>query len=101
MNVCKQTSYISHGKTLKRCFNLKFSTYYFPIKTKILTNTQICISVPLKVVTKELVSIIEIITKGMTATKILLINLMTTIYLLITKNDSSSNFHRSIHALFM
>ena len=31
-----------------RCFNVKFSTYYFHMKTKILADFQICISVPLK-----------------------------------------------------
>ena len=31
----------------KRCFNVKSSTYYFYMKTKILAEFQICISVPL------------------------------------------------------
>ena len=30
-----------------RCFNVKFSTYYFHMKTKLLADFQICISVPL------------------------------------------------------
>ena len=33
---------------IKRCFNVKFSTYYFHMKTKILADIQICISVSLK-----------------------------------------------------
>ena len=33
----------------KRCFNVKFSTYYFQMKTKILADFQICIGVPLRV----------------------------------------------------
>ena len=32
---------------IKRCFNMKSSTYYFHKKTKILADFQICISVPL------------------------------------------------------
>ena len=32
----------------KRCFNVKSSIYYFHMKTKILADFQICISVPLK-----------------------------------------------------
>ena len=32
----------------QRCFNVKFSTYYFHMKTKMLTDFQIYISVPLK-----------------------------------------------------
>ena len=31
----------------KRCLNVKFSTYYFHMKTKILAELQICIGVPL------------------------------------------------------
>ena len=31
----------------KRCLNVKSSTYYFRMKTKILLDFQICISVPL------------------------------------------------------
>ena len=31
----------------KRCFNVKFSTYHFHMKTKILAELQICIGVPL------------------------------------------------------
>ena len=37
-------AYISKSK---RCFNVKFSIYLFHIKTKILADFQICISVPL------------------------------------------------------
>ena len=37
----------AHISKNKRCFNVKSSTYYFHMKTKILTNFQICISVPL------------------------------------------------------
>ena len=33
---------------LKKCFNLKSSTYYFHMNTKILADFQICISVTLK-----------------------------------------------------
>ena len=32
----------------KRCFKVKSSTYYFHMKTKMLADFQICISVPLK-----------------------------------------------------
>ena len=35
-------------KKLRRCFNVKSSTYYFHMKTKILLDFQICISVPLR-----------------------------------------------------
>ena len=38
-----------HTSESKRCFNVKSSTYYFHMKTKILTGFQICISVPLKI----------------------------------------------------
>ena len=34
----------------KRCFNVKSSTYYFGIKTKIVTDFQICIEVPLRII---------------------------------------------------
>ena len=37
-----------HISNRKRCFNVKSSTYYFPVKMKILTDFQICISVSLK-----------------------------------------------------
>ena len=36
-----------HISKNKRCFNVKSSTYYFHMKTKILAYPQICISVPL------------------------------------------------------
>ena len=35
-----------HISKSKRCFNVKSSTYYFHVKTKILPGFQICISVP-------------------------------------------------------
>ena len=38
----------AHISKSKRCFNVKSSTYYFLMKTKIFTDFQICISVPLK-----------------------------------------------------
>ena len=41
LNVCKQTFQISQ---VKRCFNVKSSTYYFHLKTKILADVHICIS---------------------------------------------------------
>ena len=37
----------AHISKSKRCFNVKSSTYYFHMKTKILADFQICISVPL------------------------------------------------------
>ena len=36
----------AHVSQSKRCFNVKSSTYYFPMKTKILADFQIFISVP-------------------------------------------------------
>ena len=36
----------AHISKSKRCFIMKSSTYYFHMKTKILTHFQICISVP-------------------------------------------------------
>ena len=36
-----------HISKSKRCFNVKSSTYYLHVKTKILTDFQICINVPL------------------------------------------------------
>ena len=36
-----------HISKSKMCFNVKSSTYYFHMKTKILADFQICISVPL------------------------------------------------------
>ena len=50
LNVYKQTFHISHvriSQKSKMCFNTKSSTYYFHMKTKLLTDFQICISVPL------------------------------------------------------
>ena len=49
LNVCKQTFHTSraHILKIKRCFNAKSSTYYFHMKTKILADFQICISVTL------------------------------------------------------
>ena len=43
------SSHISrvHISKIKSCFNLKFSTYYFHMKTKILSDFQICISASL------------------------------------------------------
>ena len=35
-------------KKIKVCFNVKSPTYYFYVRTKILADFQICISVPLK-----------------------------------------------------
>ena len=45
----KNFSHISgaHTSERKRCFNIKSSTYYFHVKTKMLENFHICISVPL------------------------------------------------------
>ena len=37
----------AHYSKSKRCFNAKFSTYYFHMKTKILADFSICITVPL------------------------------------------------------
>ena len=41
--------FISHVRISQsvKCFNVKSSTYYFHMKTKILADFQICISVPL------------------------------------------------------
>ena len=41
LNVCKQTFHISHmriSQKVKLCFNMKSSTYYFRMKTKILAD---------------------------------------------------------------
>ena len=45
----KNFSYISrtHISESKRCINVKCSTYYFHMKTKILADFEICISAPL------------------------------------------------------
>ena len=42
-------SHISHARIskCKRCFNVKYSTYDFHMKTRILADFQICTSVPL------------------------------------------------------
>ena len=49
LNVCKQNLHISraHISKGKECFNVKPSTNYFHMKTKIFADFQICISVPL------------------------------------------------------
>ena len=47
LNVCKQIISRAHISKSKRYFNVKSSTYYFHMKTKILAYFQICISVPL------------------------------------------------------
>ena len=49
LNVCKQNFDISRAHISKSrwSFNVKSSAYYFHMKTKILTDFQICISVPL------------------------------------------------------
>ena len=52
LNVCtKNFSHISraHVSKSKRCFDVKSTTYYFPIKTEMLTDFQICIRVPLMI----------------------------------------------------
>ena len=48
LNVCKQTFHISHAHISKSSFNVKSSTYYFHMKTKIMADFQICISIPLR-----------------------------------------------------
>ena len=48
LNACKQTFHISHVAHIsknKMCFDVKLSAYYFHMKTKKLTDFQICISV--------------------------------------------------------
>ena len=52
----------AHISKSKRCFNVKSSTYYFHVKTKILPDFQIWISVPLNTVWKQ----VMIITNHMT-----------------------------------
>ena len=46
----KAIFHVSRGCILKRkrCFNVKFPTYYIHVKTKILADFEICISVPCK-----------------------------------------------------
>ena len=39
-----------HISKSKTCFNVKFPTYYFHMKTKILADFQICINVPLRLI---------------------------------------------------
>ena len=46
MFVNKLSTYLTCVYLKKRRFNVKCSTYYFPMKTKILADFQICISVP-------------------------------------------------------
>ena len=43
----------------KRCFNVKSSAYHFYMKTKILADLQICISVPLSKIKELFVTEIE------------------------------------------
>ena len=43
----------AHNSKSKRFFNAKSSTYYFHMKTKILADFQICVSVPLTVPVKS------------------------------------------------
>ena len=51
LSECLETNFshnlVAHISKSKKCFNVKFSTYYFHMKTKIFTDFQICISVPL------------------------------------------------------
>ena len=47
MFVNKIFTYLTCAYLSKTCFNVKSSTYYFHMKTKILADFQICISVPL------------------------------------------------------
>ena len=51
LNVCKQTFHRSHldiSQKVKSILNIKSTTYYFHMKTKVLVDFQICISVPSK-----------------------------------------------------
>ena len=51
LNVCKQIFPIFHARIsqkVKGVFNVKSSTHCFHMKTKILVDFQICISVPLR-----------------------------------------------------
>ena len=60
LNVCKQTFRIisrAHISKSKRCFNVKSSTYYFYIKTRISADFQIWISVPLKFLCRTILPI--------------------------------------------
>ena len=76
--VYKQTFHISHVlahiSKRKSCFNVKSSTYYFHVKTKILEHFQICISVPLSDVPRFVRAIahlerLDLITTGNTSSK--------------------------------
>ena len=54
MLVNKFFTYLTvHISQSKRCFNVKHSTYHFHMKTKILADFQICISVPLGWASKQ------------------------------------------------
>ena len=46
----------AHISECKMCFNVEFSTYHFDMKMKILADFQICISVPLKMMTVDKVT---------------------------------------------
>ena len=47
MFVNKLFTYLTHVSKSKRCFNVEFSAYHFFMKTEILADFQIRISVPL------------------------------------------------------
>ena len=49
----------AHISKSKRCFYVKFSTYYFRIKTEILADFRICISAPLIKLSKSNVVILK------------------------------------------
>ena len=55
MFVNKPFTYLTcaHFSKSEGCFNVKSSTYYFHMKTKILADFQICISVPLSTQTQN------------------------------------------------
>ena len=50
---CFQTNFSHLSRAyiskIKRCFNVKSSTYYFQVKKKIMADFQICLSVPLNI----------------------------------------------------
>ena len=55
MFVNKLFTYLrAHISESKKCFNVKPSTHYFHMKTRILADFQICISVPSKQKNKQL-----------------------------------------------
>ena len=56
LNVCKQTYHITYVRISQK---VKFSIYYFHLKTQILADFQICISVPLKELGKNRQNISE------------------------------------------